>query len=113
MTRLYLPGSLELLARLHAGEPLATGAAVEADDDSEDSEYAALLTAAEASAGLVGAGRRRVVVVAEVPRRDDPVTVREVVAVHVDVEEGAEPDDDLAWFATQEIGQLVQEAGGA
>jgi len=113
VTRLYLPASLELLARLHAGEALATTAAVEADDDSEDSEYAALLTAAEASAELVGAGRRRVVVVAEVGRPGDPVTVREVVAVHVDIETGADPDDDLAWFATQEIGQLVQGADGA
>lgn len=113
MTRLYLPASLELLARLHAGEALTTTAAVEADDDSEDSEYAALLTAAEVSAELVGAGRRRVVVVAEVGRPGDPVTVREVVAVHVDIEAGADPDDDLAWFATQEIGQLVQGADGA
>jgi len=39
--------------------------------------------------------------------------VREVVAVHVDIEAGADPDDDLAWFATQEIGQLVQGADGA
>ena len=113
MTRLYLPSSLELLARLHAGQPLTTDTAVEADDDSEDAEYAALLEAAETSAGIVGAGRRRVVVVAEVARRGDPVTVREVAAVHVDTEEGAAPDDDLAWFATQEIGQLVQGAPGA
>ena len=112
MTRLYLPSSLELLARLHAGQPLTTDTAVEADD-SEDAEYAALLEAAETSAGIVGAGRRRVVVVAEVARRGDPVTVREVAAVHVDTEEGAAPDDDLAWFATQEIGQLVQGAPGA
>ena len=35
MTRLYLPASLELLARLHEGEELTTTAAVEADDDSE------------------------------------------------------------------------------
>ena len=113
MTRLYLPSSLEVLARLHAGEELATTTAVEADDDSEDSEYAALVTAAEASAELVGTGGRRVVVVAEVGRPGDPVTVREVVAVHVDTEAGADPDDDLAWFATQEIGQLVQGADGA
>ena len=36
-----------------------------------------------------------------------------VSAVHVDIEAGADPDDDLAWFATQEIGQLVQGADGA
>ena len=78
--RLSLPSSLALLARLHAGEELATTTAVEADDDSEDSEYAALLTAAEVSAELVGAGGRRVVVVAEVGRPGDPVTGREGVA---------------------------------
>jgi hypothetical protein len=33
--------------------------------------------------------------------------MRDVAAVHVDTEDGAEPDDDLAWFATQEIPHLL------
>jgi hypothetical protein len=36
-----------------------------------------------------------------------PVTWREVVAVHVDVEDDADPDDDLAWWATQEVDDLL------
>ena len=35
---------------------------------------------------------------------------REVVAVHADPEErpaGADPDEDLAWFAVQEIEDLL------
>ena len=32
---------------------------------------------------------------------------RDVVAVHVDTEDDADADDDLAWWATQEIGDLL------
>lgn len=108
MTRLYLPANLAALARLHAGSGLSRTGAVEAEDDAEESEYAALLTAAVASAELVGTGQRRVVVVAEVDDGVEQVVVADVVAVHVDVEPGAEPDDDLAWFATQEIDRLLE-----
>ncbi|ANH38619.1 hypothetical protein I601_2194 [Nocardioides dokdonensis FR1436] len=108
MTRLYLPASLQALARLHSGAGLSRTGAVEAEDDAEESEYAALLTAAVASAELVGHGKRRVVVVAEVDDGVERVVVADVVAVHVDVEPGAEPDDDLAWFATQEIDRLLE-----
>ncbi len=50
------------------------------------------------------------VVVAEVPTADAAVSLADVVAVHCDTEDraaGADPDDDLAWFATQEIGDLL------
>ena len=80
-------------------------------DDAEESEYDALMTAADASAALVAGlpdgQRRRVVVVAETATADAPVRWRDVVAVHVDTEDDADADDDLAWWATQEIGDLV------
>nr|WP_253942688.1 hypothetical protein [Nocardioides sp. zg-1230] len=84
---------------------------VVAADDGEESEYAALMTAADASAellaGLPDGQRRRVVVIAETATEDAPVRWRDVVAVHVDTEDDADADDDLAWWATQEIGDLI------
>ena len=39
------------------------------------------------------------------------VTLADVVAVHADPddvpEQGADPDDDLGWYATQEIADLL------
>ena len=45
--------------------------------------------------------------VAESAVADAGPTWRDVVAVHVDTEDDADADDDLAWFATQEIGDLL------
>ena len=36
------------------------------------------------------------------------MTWRDVVAVHVDDRDDADPDDDLAWWATQEIDDLLR-----
>ena len=117
MSRLYLPATLRLLATLDRVGSLPIGdAAVIAPDDSEDAEYAALMAAAEASAimaGELGPGeRRRVVVVAEEPSVAGSVNLADVVAVHADthdVPDGADPDDldDLGWYATQEIPDLL------
>ena len=46
-------------------------------------------------------------VVVETATAEGPATWRDVVAVHVDSSDDADPDDDLAWWATQEIGDLV------
>ena len=35
------------------------------------------------------------------------VPVRLVASVHVDTDDDADPDDDLAWYATQEIPDLL------
>ena len=109
--RVYLATTRAGLARLHETGSLPGDAErfVAAGDD-EDSEYDALMTAAAAAAGLRGPGGRRVVVVAELAGADDPATIADVVAVHADTEDrpaDADPDDDLAWFATQEIPGLV------
>ena len=127
----------------------------DADADTEELEYTALLAAARASLRLIDvdptAARRRVVLAADVPDAqvrplDDPDTdrgaarvdadirVKDVASAHID---GAEAEDDvrkavnvvleadlgsedaqflvdqaegheLAWYATQEIGPLVE-----
>ena len=115
--RLYVPATLDLLARWHAaGEvPVAdpgTLGAFEAPDDSEEGEYAALMSAADVSAELVAGPGRRVVLVVETGSSgtSEPVPARDWQAVHADPADrpmGADPDEDLGWFATQEIPDLI------
>jgi hypothetical protein len=112
--RVYLPTTLALLAEQHAeGAVVVPEDVVVAEDDSEDAEYAALMTAADASAALLAGPGRRVVVVAELDREPEPgwtVPLKRVVAVHADVADrpaDADPDEDLGWFATQEIPDLL------
>lgn len=111
MTRRYLPTTLPRLAEEWAGEGPGVVDAVVAADDGEETEYAALMSAADVSAALVAGlpdgQRRRVVVVAETAAAEGPVAWREVVAVHADDRDDAEPDDDLAWWATQEVDDLL------
>ena len=77
------------------------------DGDEEGWEYAALMAAAGTSAQLRGGDEapRRYVVAADVPWKN-------VASAHVDTadwgERGADEDDELAWFATQEIRDLVE-----
>jgi hypothetical protein len=112
MTRLYLPATLALLAELDNGGRLDTGEAFLAADDSEDAEYDALVAAAEASAHLVSGlstgQRRRLVVVAEVAGEPPSIRIADVIAVHADPVDDAGPDDDLGWYATQEIPGLLR-----
>lgn len=115
--RLYVPTTLDLLGRWHAaravptGEPGAAGA-FEAPDESEEGEYAALMAAADASIALLpGGAGRRVVLVVDTASPDGPVPAADWVAVHADAADrpaGADPDEDLGWFATQEIPDLVR-----
>ena len=114
--RVYLPTTVALLAEQHAeGAFLVTDDAVLVDAGAEDeeAEYDALMTAASASAALVAGPGRRVVVVAELDREPETgwtIPLERVVAVHADTEDrpaDADPDDDLGWFATQEIGYVV------
>ena len=78
--------------------------AVVSDSESEDDEYAALMTAADLSAarivGLPDGLRRRVVVVLE---EGDT----RILAVHADPVDDADADDDLAWYASQELDSLL------
>ena len=109
--RCYVPATLDLLRLLADGGSLPDAVErVEAAADDEESEYDALMDAAVAAAALLDGAGRRVVVVAEVDSVVAPISLDDVVAVHCDVEDrpaDADPDDDLAWFATQEIPGLV------
>lgn len=111
--RVYLPTTLEDLRSYVAGREIPEHVdRVVADGEDEESEYSALMTAADLSAGLLGGPGRRVVVVAVVPEVARPVPMDLVVAVHADPEDrpaDADPDDDLAWYASQEIAQLLRD----
>lgn len=105
--RIYLPLTLPLLASYaEAGEVRDHAEPFVADGEDEESEYAALMAAADASAELQPPGARRVVLVADVDTEGEPVPWRRVLAVHADLAQH-DPDDDLAWFATQEIPDLL------
>ncbi|WP_122816655.1 DUF6912 family protein [Nocardioides pantholopis] len=107
-SRVYVPATLaDLAAYVGSGSVPASAERFEAPDETEEGEYAALAAAAEASAALLDGPGRRVVLVGEVDDPDAAVPLRRVVAVHVDAVEGADPDDDLGWFATQEIPHLL------
>ncbi|MDT0184291.1 hypothetical protein Q9S36_29265 [Microbacterium sp. ARD31] len=114
MTRRYLPTTLPRLAAARDADGPEVLDPVVAEDDAEETEYAALMTAADASAELLGGlpdgQRRRVVVVAETTTAGASVAWRDVVAVHADDHDDADPDDDLAWWATQEIDDLLGSA---
>ncbi len=114
--RAYLPTTIALLAEQHQqGAFVVTDDVVvlESVEDDEEAEYDALMTAAAVSAALVAGAGRRVVVVAELDRTPETgwtIPLKRVVAVHADTEDrpaGADPDDDLGWFATQEISHLL------
>ncbi|MBZ5735067.1 hypothetical protein K8Z61_11210 [Nocardioides sp. TRM66260-LWL] len=109
MTRAYVPATYAELARFHAAGEVPTTEAVTASDTSEEAEYDALLDAAVASAERAAGSDdpRRVVLAVDVPTVGLAAPWRHVASVHVDVEPGAEADDDLAWYATQEVGDLL------
>jgi hypothetical protein len=111
VTRIYLPLTLELLATLHdSGELPASAERYVAESEEEDAEYAALMAAAADSQELLTGAGRRVVVVADLADVDGAVPLRRVVAVHADPAPraaDADPEEDLGWYATQEIGALL------
>ena len=133
--RVYVPVTSSMLGDLVAegrlSGPLRAHAVTDVlrtdwpEGDDESFEYAALMAAATTSDGLRSATDRprRYVVAADVPSvvpvpGEDPTLVdvaadvpwKNVASAHVDTAdraEGADEDDDLAWFATQEIQHLL------
>lgn len=112
MTRIYVPATIAELSQWHAASAIPASAfedAYEAPDETEEGEYAALMSAADASAErLDGPGRRLVVVVDAGAAA--PVPMREVLAVHADLADRpaeADADEDLGWFGVQEIPTLL------
>lgn len=112
MIRLYVPASFEELARFHADGGVPTGEAVGAVDTTEEAEYDALMEAAALSAERAArtGDPRRVVIAVDVTTPGLTAPIADVASVHVDPVPGAEPDDDLAWYARQEIDQLLPAA---
>lgn len=133
-TRVYVPMTYALLAELvsagriagpraaHAVTPSLRAAWPEADE--EELEYAALCAAAGSSWAMRGAGStRRFVLAADVALEASSsakegevatsvqvgdVSLRNLAAVHVDLQDVTDLDDDLAWFAPQELVNLVR-----
>lgn len=105
--RLYLPATLELLRAYHdAGVIPEDVERVVAADDSEDAEYLALMTAADASAAL--GTQRRVVLVADRPIEQGVVYWSELAAIHADSEPFTDPDDEPGWYGVQEVPELLR-----
>lgn len=106
--RVYLPLTLDRLAEaVEAGFVSADVDKIVAEDESEEAEYAALMTAADESAALIEGSGRRVVLAADVVDAAGAVPKKLWAALHVDTEDDADPDDDLAWYATQEISDVL------
>jgi hypothetical protein len=91
---LYLSADAADLRSLRDGGQVALPVQVPASDDEAD-EFEALTRAAEAGAAVV---------TVEVDRGDQPVTLDDVQAIHVD----ADGSGDLAWYATQEIDEVLR-----
>jgi hypothetical protein len=135
-TRIYVPTTLarlaavvesgEIPAPVHAHAVTDAVRAEWAESSEEEWEYEVLGLAADDCADLWGPDdvRRRVVLAADVSdaERADPdnpgdptavivdhaVPVRRIAAAHADLTtDDAEADDDLRWFASQEIPDLL------
>lgn len=91
--RIYLPVDIDELELLNQDSAIEATRFVPEDED-EESEFSAYSAAA---------AEGRVVVSADVPSLDAPVTLAEVAAFHVDLDGSG----GLAWFATQEIGAVL------
>ena len=124
MTRVYLVASNGDLESLAAGDSMSVAAygvtpALETavGGGLEDAEYAALSLASDASQER---GPHRVVIAADVDD-DDVAAGRElgvlVVSVPVGLDQvasfhlGLDGDEDLAWYATQELGAVLAAIG--
>lgn len=131
--RAYVPATLPLLARWWSAGAVAAEAVfavtpalreVYAGGDTEELEYAALTEAARASLELLtaepAAPRRRVVLAVDVPGLAaepgaGPAAVRmagdlafdAVAAVHIDDATAGAGGEELLWYATHEIPDLL------
>jgi hypothetical protein len=92
--RVYLPAGLAALVQLRDGQSVRLPAVIPASDDELD-EFDALSEAAE---------QGDVVVAADVDGPDSPVSLDRVASLHLD----ADGSGDLAWYASQELDQVIE-----
>lgn len=92
--RVYLPAGLDELLQLREGQELKLSAVVPASDDELD-EFDALSAAAD---------QGDVVIAADIERPDAPVGLNRVASFHLD----ADGSGDLAWYAPQELDQVLE-----
>jgi len=92
--RVYLPVTRSELETLAAGEAIAVEGYLAASTEEED-ELAAVESAADDGAAVV---------VAEVSDPDGPVTLIDVDALHIALDDSG----DLAWFAPSEIAAVIE-----
>ena len=119
MTRVYVPATLVDLQQLAKGDPIGPQAAYAAtrtlaaeypDADEEELEFAAMMAAAEDCAG-----RTAIVVAADIEATDaatpgvvvpvGDLVLDRVASFHV----GPVDADELGWYATQELSDLIAE----
>lgn len=106
--RVYVPSTMEMLRAAAESGAVDVEDPVVADSESEEDEYAAMVTAADLSLKLLDGPGRRVVLVAETAT-EGSFDLADLVSIHADTEP-VEPDDDLpelAWFAVQELAALL------
>ena len=92
--RAYFAAEAGALVSLRAGDAVRLPAFVPASEDELD-EFAALSEAAESGS---------VTIAADVDDPDEPFTLEQVAAFHLD----ADGSGDLAWYARQELDQVVE-----
>jgi hypothetical protein len=114
MTRVYMPTTLDVLREQYQTGEFVDLEQIWAKGPDEEDEYLALMHAADASLELLDGPGRRIVIVAELvaPRVNVPTPLRDVVAYYADPVErpvDADPDEDLAWYATQEIDAILSD----
>ena len=95
--RVYLAADAAALLALRDGRPVTLTPHAAASDDELD-EFAAMSEAAEAGP---------VVIAADIENEFEPLTLERVASFHVDLDGSG----DLAWFATQELAQVLDALG--
>ena len=92
--RVYFAAGPGALASLQTGDAVRLPAFVPASEDELD-EFDALADAAD---------HGDVVIAADVDDPDEPFTLEQIAAFHLD----ADGSEDLAWYAAQELDQVVE-----
>lgn len=104
--RLYIPATLALLNKYReTGSIPADVDRVLAEDESEDAEYLALMTAADLSVEM--GVKRRVVIVVDREVEEGLIPWSEIAAVHADAVPFTDPDDEPGWYGVQEVANLI------